>query len=68
MMRLLSVIGLISGRNLNPISDLVTAAWLIDFVALLSGLLLRSAHLVPDECADSDQERGSDQKRRSQSR
>jgi hypothetical protein len=52
----------------TSISDLVTAASFIDFVALLSGLLLRSAHFVPDECANCDQERGSHQKRGSQSR
>jgi hypothetical protein len=52
----------------TAILDLVTAASFIDFVAVLSGLLLRGAHLVPDECANCDQERGSHQKRRSQSR
>jgi len=57
----------VAGTRIS-ISDLVTAAWFIDFVALLSGLLLRGAHLVPDECADRDQERGSDQKRGRQSR
>jgi hypothetical protein len=56
------------GGAWTSISDLVTAAWFIDFVALLSRVLLRCAHLVPDECANRDHERSSDQKRGRQSR